>query len=377
MKLLHTSDWHLGIKLKTFDYLPSQREFADWLLKTVEVEKIDVVLVAGDIFDKGFPPIEAIELANEIFNQLCALDISVVIISGNHDSAERLNFCSQMMESAGLYIRTEQRNLNEIGEPIKIERGGESVCIIPIPYLDPTRVIEIGDAERSHGGLIDAILKSRLKEVADPAKTIVMSHAFVAGGIESDSEKSISIGGTARVAIDVYKKFGYVALGHLHKPQPISQNIFYSGTPLQYSFSEEHQKSVRIITIDETIKTHEIKIPIGPQVFTLKDSFENLLKDPKYVTAESHLVRIKLTDKKLLLNARARLEVRFSNLIDFGYVETNVGGEYSGSTFDLVRLTPDEIIRQYIEAVHPNVIEPDIDVFIKESVQIATAAGKE
>ena len=377
MKLLHTSDWHLGIKLKTYDYLPSQREFADWLLKTVEVEKIDVVLVAGDIFDKGFPPIEAIELANEIFNQLCALDISVVIISGNHDSAERLNFCSQMMESAGLYIRTEQRNLNEIGEPIKIERGGESVCIIPIPYLDPTRVIEIGDAERSHGGLIDAILKSRLKEVADPAKTIVMSHAFVAGGTESDSEKSISIGGTARVAIDVYKKFGYVALGHLHKPQEISQNIFYSGTPLQYSFSEEHPKSVRVITIDETIKTHEIKIPIGPRVFTLKDSLENLLKDPKYVTAESHLVRIKLTDKKLLLNARARLEVRFSNLNDFGYVETNVGGEYSGSTFDLVRLTPDEIIRQYIEAVHPNVIEPDIDVFIKESVQIATAAGKE
>ena len=377
MKLLHTSDWHLGIKLKTYDYLPSQREFADWLLKTVKIEKIDVVLVAGDIFDKGFPPIEAIELANEIFNQLCALDISVVIISGNHDSAERLNFCSQMMESAGLYIRTEQRNLNEVGEPIKIERRGESVCIIPIPYLDPTRVIEIGDAERSHGGLIDAILKSRLKEVADPAKTIVMSHAFVAGGTESDSEKSISIGGTARVAIDVYKKFGYVALGHLHKPQEISQNIFYSGTPLQYSFSEEHPKSVRVITIDETIKTHEIKIPIGPRVFTLKDSFENLLKDPKYVTAESHLVRIKLTDKKLLLNARARLEVRFSNLIDFGYVETNVGGEYSGSTFDLVRLTPDEIIRQYIEAVHPNVIEPDIDVFIKESVQIATAAGKE
>jgi exonuclease SbcD len=378
MRLLHTSDWHIGIKLGNFDYLPSQKEFANWLLAIVKTEAIDVVLVAGDIFDKSTPSEDSINLVDEIFVNLLGIGVSVVVISGNHDSAERLNFCSRAMESAGLYIRTEQRNLSEIGEPIHLEKNGESVSIIPIPFLDPQRVIEIGEAERSHGGLIKEILRVRIKEVEDPSKTIVMSHAFVAGGSESDSERKISVGGAARVATDVYQGFGYVALGHLHRPQPVGgPNVYYSGTPLQYSFSEEHSKTVRIIEIGEDVKTREIGIPVGPTVVTLTDSLDNLISDVKYKSAENHLVRVKLTDSSRRLNAQDRLSSRFANLIFMSYVNDLSGSNFAGSTNELRRLSPEQIVDQYIDAVHPGTVTPELMTFIKQSVQFAISGGNQ
>jgi DNA repair protein SbcD/Mre11 len=371
MRLLHTSDWHIGIKLGNFDYLPSQKEFANWLLAIVKTEAIDVVLVAGDIFDKSTPSEDSINLVDEIFVNLLGIGVSVVVISGNHDSAERLNFCSRAMENAGLYIRTEQRNLSDIGEPIHLEKNGESVSIIPIPFLDPQRVIEIGEAERSHGGL-------RIKEVEDPSKTVVMSHAFVAGGSESDSERKISVGGAARVATDVYQGFGYVALGHLHRPQPVGgPNMYYSGTPLQYSFSEEHSKTVRIIEIGEDVKTREIGIPVGPTVVTLTDSLDNLISDMKYKSAENHLVRVKLTDSSRRLNAQDRLSSRFANLIFMSYVNELSGSNFAGSTNELRRLSPEQIVDQYIDAVHPGTVTPELMTFIKQSVQFAISGGNQ
>jgi exonuclease SbcD len=282
------------------------------------------------------------------------------------------------MENAGLYIRTEQRDLLDVGAPIHITKNGETVSIIPIPYLDPQRVIEIGEAERSHGGLVDEVLKVRIKEVADPSKTVVMSHAFVAGGTESDSERKISIGGTARVATDSYKPFGYVALGHLHRPQQVGGiNMYYSGTPLQYSFSEEHQKSVRIIDIGEDVQTRIIDIPVGPKVETLTDSLENLITDAKYKSSESHLVRAKLTDTSYQLNAFDRLSSRFENLLEMSYVLVNAGSEFEGSTSELTRLSPDQIVDQYIGAVHAEVVTPELEKFIKQSVLNITAGGKQ
>ena len=377
MRLLHTSDWHIGIKLGTYDYLPSQKDFASWLLTTVKSEAIDVVLVAGDIFDRAIPPSEAVDLVDELFVNLIDTGVSVVVISGNHDSAERLNFCSKAMENAGLYIRTEQRSLADVGTPIHITKNGETVSIIPIPYLDPQRVIEIGEAERSHGGLVDEVLKVRIKEVADPGKTVVMSHAFVAGGTESDSERKISIGGTARVATDSYKSFGYVALGHLHRPQQVGgMNMYYSGTPLQYSFSEEHQKSVRIIDVGEAIQTRLGDIPVGPTVVTLTDTLENLIKDAKYKFAENHLVRVKLTDDSYQLNPNDRLSSRFENLIELSYANMKTGSEFGGSTSELTRLSPDEIVDQYIEAVHGEVVTPELEKFVMQSVQVVLTGGK-
>jgi exonuclease SbcD len=205
-----------------------------------------------------------------------------------------------------------------------------------------------------------------------------MSHAFVAGGTESDSERKISIGGTARVATDSYKPFGYVALGHLHRPQQVGGiNMYYSGTPLQYSFSEEHQKSVRIIDIGEDVQTRIIDIPVGPKVETLTDSLENLISDARYKSSESNLVRAKLTDTGYQLNAFDRLSSRFENLLEMSYVLVNAGSEFEGSTSELTRLSPDQIVDQYIGAVHAEVVTPELEKFIKQSVLNITTGGKQ
>jgi exonuclease SbcD len=376
MRLLHTSDWHIGIKLGTYDYLPNQIEFANWLVETVKSEAIDIVLVAGDVFDKAIPSSEAVDLVDELLVNLIKSDVKVVVISGNHDSAERLNFCSKAMENAGLYIRTEQQNLRDIGEPIQIKKNGESVSIIPIPYLDPQRVIDIGEAERSHGGLIAEVLKTRVNEVADPSKTVVMSHAFVAGGTESESERKISVGGTSRVAIETYKSFGYVALGHLHRPQTINGlNMFYSGSPLQYSFSEEHQKSVRVIDLGENLQSRLVDIPVGPKVVTLTDSLENLISDKKYDFAKNYLVRVQLTGTSYQLNPHDRLSGRFENILALSYPDMERAKDFAGSTSEL--LSHEEVVDQYVDAVHAGVVTPELRDFIQQSVQSVVAGSKQ
>ena len=312
----------------------------------------------------------------EVFVSLISIGVKVVVISGNHDSADRLNFCSKAMENAGLFIRTEKANIAEIGEPIEIKKGNESVFIIPIPYLDPTRVTDIGEAERSHGGLIAEILKQRATEVPDPSKTIVMSHCFAAGGTETESERKLTIGGTSRVAKDVFKGFGYVALGHLHRPQPIGgENIYYSGTPLQYSFSEEHQKSVRIIDVGETIESRVLEIPVGPKVKTLIDTFNNLLSDKKYAEFEHHLVRIKLLDEDYVLNAWDQLSSRFKDLVGISYEFNQEAVDFAGTITELTKVRPDEIVRQYMEAVHPHILESELEEFVNESVKKVMSGG--
>ena len=203
-----------------------------------------------------------------------------------------------------------------------------------------------------------------------------MSHCFAAGGTETESERKLTIGGTARVAKDVFKGFGYVALGHLHRPQTIGgESIYYSGTPLQYSFSEEHQKSVRIIDVGETIESRLLEIPVGPKVKTLIDTFNNLLSDKKYAEVEHHLVRIKLLDEDYVLNAWDQLSSRFKDLVGISYEFNQEAVDFTGTITELTKVRPDEIVRQYMEAVHPHILESELEEFVNESVKKVMSGG--
>jgi hypothetical protein len=153
--------------------------------------------------------------------------------------------------------------------------------------------------------------------------------------------------------------------------------MFYSGTPLQYSFSEEHQKSVRIIDIGEDVKTHNIEIPVGPKVVTLTDFLDNLISDAKYKYAENHLVRVKLKDPTRQLNAYDRLYSRFANLLFVTYEKEYVGAEFAGTSSELRRLSPDQIVDQYIDAVHGGALTSELQNFVKQSVQVAISGGNQ
>jgi exonuclease SbcD len=312
MRFLHTSDWHIGRKFHQVDLLNDQATFFDWLVELVKQEKIDCVLVAGDVFDRSNPSTDAVDVANDVFSRLIGLGVNVIVISGNHDSAERLNFGSKAMAPSGLYISTERPDLALVAHPITLERNGEEVQVLPIPYLDPQRLINTLGAEKNHHAVIEAVVKQHIGSLKNPANSIAMAHAFVAGSEESESERQINVGGTANVPHTVFDGLGYVALGHLHRPQKAGrEEVVYSGTPLAYSFSEQHKKFVRVIDTNNNMAAIDIEVPVGRPVFTITGTLNDLLESSEHSPAVNGFVRAHLTDENLQLGAMEKLRQRF------------------------------------------------------------------
>ena len=383
MRILHTSDWHIGRKFNEVDLLPDQAVFSDWLLSFVAREAIDVVLVSGDIFDQATPRADAVRLAGEIFDRLGSLGTKVAIISGNHDSAERLNFVAGITAKAGLHIITERRVLREVTGPVTfVDDRGVSVQVLAVPYLEPTRLIETDGAVATHQGVIEKALENGRGQLVDPARTIVMAHAFVAGGgvaaagdMQSESERTLAVGGSALVDPRIFRDFGYVALGHLHRPQTVgSEHVVYSGSPLSYSFSEEHDKSVRVITVDKKISTEVVPIDAGRKVRTLTDTLDNLLSSSKYIDAEDAFVRARLTDVDLQLGAMDRLQNRFPHTLLVDQSE-NRGEQARSVLVDRVtgeKRSPVDVVADYVSETFGDT-DDSLRAFINEGINAALA----
>jgi exonuclease SbcD len=221
MRILHTSDWHIGRIWNQVDLLDVQCQFGKWLRDVVATEHIDAVLVAGDVFDTARPRAEAVSVADEIFTNLAAVRATIVVISGNHDSADGLRFGSRFMAGGGLHIRTERADLTALGAPITLTSStGDSVEVVCLPFLEPNRVdLTAEQGDRTHENVLRVALEHQRTMVVDPSRTIVMAHAFVGGGKTSESERQlVSVGGTGMVNHRLFDGFGYVALGHLHRP---------------------------------------------------------------------------------------------------------------------------------------------------------------
>jgi exonuclease SbcD len=353
MRLLHTSDWHLGKKFDELDLLFRQEAFADLLLDIARDQQVDAVIVAGDIYDRTTPNAEAVSLADEIFARLIREGIKIVAITGNHDSAERLHFGSAAMSEAGLHIRAEHRTISNMGLPITLTSrdGKESVQVVPVPYIDPYRVEIVEGVARLHHTMINEVLQRNMNAVGNPAHAIAMAHAFVAGGSETDSEKPLAIGGTDRVPLSAFDRFGYVALGHLHKPQEFGDGrLFYSGSPLSYSFSEQHEKSIRIIDCGERVPTSStITIDVGHSVLTLKDSLESLLTSSQYDDTHGALLRIDVTDTTPILGLLDKLRERFTNVMQVRQLDIK-RAEHDVDLYrpDGERKTPTDLIDDYV-----------------------------
>jgi len=384
MRILHTSDWHIGRKFNEVDLLPDQAVFGDWLLSFVAREAIDVVLVSGDIFDQATPRADAVRLAGEIFDRLGAQGTKVAIISGNHDSAERLNFVAGITAKAGLHIITERRVLREVTGPVTFgDDQGSSVQILAVPYLEPTRLIETDGAVATHQGVIEKALENGRGQLVDPARTIVMAHAFVAGGgvmsvddMSSESERTLAVGGSALVDPNIFSDFGYVALGHLHRPQTVGSNhVVYSGSPLSYSFSEEHDKSVRVITVDKKISSEVVPIDVGRKVRTLIDTLDNLLTSSKYAGAESAFVRARLTDVDLQLGAMDRLQKRFPHTLLVDQSENRVEQARSVLVDPVTgdKRSPVDVVADYVSETFGDSADDALRAFISEGINAALA----
>jgi exonuclease SbcD len=323
MRILHTSDWHLGRSFHREGMLTHQAAYVDHLVQVVESERVDLVVVAGDIYDRALPPVDAVRLADETLVRLARSRAAAVLTSGNHDSAQRLGFSSRLIDEAGVFIRAD---VSAVGRPIELRDAHGPVAVYGLPYLDPHAVADPWQLqERSHqAALSEAVGRVRRDLARRPADTrsVVLAHAFVAGGEPSDSERDISVGGVARVPVGVFEGVDYVALGHLHGRHTLTESIRYSGSPLAYSFSEAgHRKGSWLVELDARGLAHAefVDAPVPRRLARLRGSLESLLADPAYAEHEDSWVEATLTDPVRPAQAMDRLRRRFPHALLLGF----------------------------------------------------------
>jgi DNA repair protein SbcD/Mre11 len=283
MRLIHTSDWHLGRTLHGESLLEHQGAFLRWLLEQAVARHVDAVLVAGDVYDRAIPPTDAVRLLDEALVAFSRAHIPVVLSSGNHDSWVRLGFASRLSEAAGIHLRT---RVEDITRPVILRDAHGEVGIYGVPYLLPDAVMADLGAERSHASVL-AAAGERIR--ADAAarglsRTVVIAHALVTGGRTSDSERDIRVGGIADTPPSVLTGCSYLALGHLHGQQRVdtggATTAGYSGSPLAFSFSERHHhKSVTLAEIggDAAVATQLLRTPMPRPLREVRGRLEDLL----------------------------------------------------------------------------------------------------
>ncbi|HET6627971.1 MAG TPA: exonuclease SbcCD subunit D [Nocardioidaceae bacterium] len=331
MRILHTSDWHLGRSFHREGMLGAQAAFVDHLVETIAAERVDLVLVSGDVYDRALPPVDAVALADETFARLAASRAQVVVTSGNHDSARRLGFNSRLIDASGVYFRTDATSA---GTPVLLEDEHGPVAVYGLPYLEPDVLREPWQLEsRTHTAVLtEAMRRVDVDRAARPSGTrsVAMAHAFVAGGAASDSERDISVGGVSIVPTRVFETVDYAALGHLHGRHTLTDSIRYSGSPLAYSFSEtHHRKGSWVVELgrDGFERADFLDAPVPRQLAQVRGDLEDLLHDPRHADKEDCWVQAVLTDPVRPRQAMERLRTRFPHTLILSFEPT--GGEAS------------------------------------------------
>ncbi len=313
LKFLHLSDLHLGRRLYDASLLEDQHFILQQILELLDSQGADAVLLAGDIYDKSIPSAEAVRLLDWFLTQLAQREKPVFMVSGNHDSAERIAFGAQLLDGKGVYVSPV---LEAVTEPVTLYDAYGPVHIYLLPFVKPVHVrrvfpeAEIGDYTQA----VEAVVKAWSPN--EKERNILVAHQLVTGAVRSESE-TVSIGGLDDVSAEVFAPFDYVALGHLHGAQSVCrETVRYCGTPLAYSFSEEEQRSVTWVELGEKGQVFVTQTPLNPlhPVRTLKSTFEELMKD----TSEDYL-RVVLKDEEDVPYAMTRLRHRYPNLLRLEY----------------------------------------------------------
>ncbi|MEV6807014.1 exonuclease SbcCD subunit D [Streptomyces sp. NPDC051132] len=319
MRLLHTSDWHLGRAFHRVNLLGAQAEFIGHLVTTVREREVDAVVVSGDVYDRAVPPLAAVELFDTALHRLADLGVPTVMISGNHDSARRLGVGAGLIDRAGIHLRTEP---SAAGTPVILEDAHGEVAFYGLPYLEPALVKgEFGVDKAGHEAVLGAAMDRVRADLAGRApgtRSVVLAHAFVTGGQASDSERDITVGGVAAVPAAVFDGVDYAALGHLHGCQTLTERVRYSGSPLAYSFSEAgHRKSMWLVDLDAdgAVTAERVDCPVPRPLARLRGTLEDLLADPALTPHEDAWVEATLTDPVRPADPMARLTERFPHTL--------------------------------------------------------------
>lgn len=395
MRLLHTSDWHLGRTFHGESLLSEQEQAVDRLVGLASEAEVDLVVIAGDLYDRAVPPADAVALFDNALVCLHGTGARVVAIAGNHDSAARVAVADELLERVGVTVRGD---VARCVQPLRFDPndGGPIVAVYPMPYLEPslagpvlTRLDEGDGADASNASRrlghhevtsrATALIRQHAAS-AGPVRTVVVAHTFVAGGTTSESERDLSVGNIDVVDVSAFDGFDYVALGHLHRAQDFDGGrVAYSGTPLPYSFSEEHDtKSARIVEMDTRGRCRSEIVPlgVGRPLRTLRGTLDDLLRNPDLADAEQARVRVQVTDPDLPLQAMPRLQTRFPHAVALEHDPDGRAAPGGGDVVEAVQsaATPlDLALRFWADQHGANASEAQIAVM----TEALTAAGTE
>jgi len=346
VKFIHLSDLHIGKRVNEFSMLEDQEYILTEIINIIDTENPDAVIIAGDVYDKSLPSAEAVQLFDKFLYNLSTRNLKVFIISGNHDSAERLSFGSKLFSNSGIYISPVY---NGKIDPINIE----GVNIYMLPFIKPSNVRQYYSEEiESYTDALNVAISHM--DINEKNTNVLVTHQFVTGATRSESEE-ISVGGSDNVDVSVFDKFDYVALGHIHGAQSISrETVRYCGTPLKYSFSEkDHKKSLTVVEISSKYSIELKTVPLVPlhDMREIRGTYDDLTLKSNYENTSTYdYLHIILTDEDDVPDALARLRTIYPNILKLDY--DNVRTRYIGEniTDNVIEYkTPYELFYSFFE----------------------------
>lgn len=338
MRILHTSDWHLGRGFHGTSLRAEQSQMLTRVCATVQEHDVDAVLISGDVYDRALAPEWAVKMLDDCLYDIAKAGAAVIVTPGNHDSAQRLGFTSRLTRAAGVHLRTQ---IEDSWTPVELTSGDENLLIYGVPYLEPQIYAEQLSLERANHTVVMTEVLHRIREDAAgrSGRVLVMAHLFAAKGVASESERNIgapavpeqsldhhdeSVGGLAVVPLELFAGFDYVALGHLHGRQRLTERVRYSGSPLRYSFSEENQAKGAWLIDTTLLDSPEEAITgldwqIGRPVKRLSGTIEEMLDAGTTAEWAEAFVQITLTDPERPERAYPRLREAYPHLMRYSY----------------------------------------------------------
>lgn len=352
MKLIHLSDLHLGKRVNEFSMLEDQQYILTEILRIMDAEQPDGVLIAGDVYDKTVPSAEAVALLDDFLVRLAKRDLQIFLISGNHDSPERMAFGGRLMEGSGVHLApVYDGRVN----PITLTDAYGTVNFYLLPFVKPAHVRRCFP-EREITTYTDALAAAiEAMGVDQTGRNVLVTHQFVTGAARCDSEE-LSVGGTDNVDVSVFDPFDYVALGHIHGPQRVGrETVRYCGTPLKYSFSEAgHQKAVTVVELGSKGTVSVRTVPLIPlrDLVELRGTYEELTFRGFYegTSYQKDYVHITLTDEEDVPDAMRKLQIIYPNLmkLDYDNRRTRAGARLDGAE-DAEQKSPLELLEEFYE----------------------------
>ena len=371
MKFLHLSDLHLGKRVIEFSMLEDQKYILNEIIKIADSQKPDAVLIAGDVYDKGIPPLEAVSLFDDFLNRLVERNLPVLIISGNHDSPERISFGSNLMKKSGVYFSSvydgtvEKVTLNDDKGPVNFYL---------LPYLKPSYVRQCFDEEKIDS-FNDAVKMALSKVDVDKSqRNVLLAHQFVTGASTCESEE-LYVGGSENIDASLFDDFDYVALGHLHGPQKIiKENVRYCGSPLKYSFSECSQK--KSVCLVELGKKSEVKIDLQElkplrDMREIKGSYDDIMLKKNYEnTNVEDYIHVTLTDEQDVPEGFGKIRSVYINLmkLDYDNARTRNNNEIE-TKFDAKQIKPADLFEGFFELQNNKKMDEEQKSFIDSLIE--------